>query len=96
MLSCWSYNNSSKIIVDQPTEQYNIPIWLSDWVFKDSKNKEYRLFNHVVKGHDKGFIFTNKDIVKKAVNKIIGKRKKHSLVPVNLTLKSQHGYGVKD
>ena len=82
--------------MNQPTEQYNIPIWLSDWVFKDSKNKEYKLFDHVVKGYDKGSIFTNKDIVKKAVNKIIDKRKKHSLVPVNLTLKSQHGYGVKD
>ena len=74
---------------------YCVPIWLSKWIFKDLR-KTYILDDFVVKGYDKGSIFTNKDIVKKAVNKIIGKRKKHSLVPVNLTLKSQHGYGVKD
>lgn len=74
---------------------YCVPIWLSKWVFKDSR-KIYILDNFIVKGYDKGSIFTNKNIVKKAVDKIISKRKKHSLVPVNLTLKSQHGYGVKD
>ena len=74
---------------------YCVPIWLSKWKFKDSR-KIYILDNFIVKGYDKGSIFTNKNIVKKAVDKIINKRKKHSLVPVNLTLKSQHGYGVKD
>ena len=83
-------------LVDKPSKKYFVPIWLSNWKFKNSKNKIVILNNHVVKGFDKGSIFTNKNIVKKAVDKIISKRKKHSLVPVNLTLKSQHGYGVKD
>ena len=32
----------------------------------------------------------------KAVNKLIGRRSKKKLVPVNLTLISQHGYGVDE
>jgi hypothetical protein len=82
--------------VDKPTSRYNTPIWLSNWVFKDSKNKLYKLENHIVKGHNKGSIFLNKNIVNKAVNKLIGSRSKKKLVPVNLTLLSQHGYGVED
>ena len=82
--------------MDKPTLRYNIPIWLSNWVFKDSKNKIYKLNNHVVKGHNKGSIFLNKNIVNKAVNKLIGSRSKKKLVPVNLTLISQHGFGVDD
>ena len=81
--------------MEKPTEMYCVPIWLSKWTFKDSR-KTYILDDFVVKGYDKGSIFTNKETVNKAVNKIIGKRKKYSLVPINLTLKSQHGYGVKD
>ena len=82
--------------MDKPTSRYNTPIWLSNWVFKDSKNKLYKLENHIVKGHNKGSIFTNKLIVNKAVNKLIGTCSKKKLVPVNLTLISQHGYGVED
>jgi len=82
--------------VEKPTARYNIPIWLSNWVFKDSKNKIYKLENHIVKGHNKGSIFLDKNIVNKAVNKLIGSRSKKKLVPVNLTLLSQHGYGVDD
>jgi len=82
--------------MDKPTLRYNIPIWLSNWVFKDSKNKTYKLNNHIVKGHNKGSIFLNKNIVNKAVNKLIGSRSKKKLVPVNLTLISQHGFGVDD
>jgi len=82
--------------VDKPTSRYNIPIWLSNWTFKDSKNKIYTLDNHIVKGYNKGTIFTNKIIVNKAVNKLVGTRSKKKLVPVNLTLLSQHGYGVDD
>tara|TARA_R100001530_G_C4255395_1_gene139014 strand:+ start:38 stop:271 length:234 start_codon:yes stop_codon:yes gene_type:complete len=75
---------------------YSTPIWLSKWTFKDQKNKLYILENHIVKGDNKGSIFTNKNIVDKAVNKLIGGRSKKKLVPVNLTLISQHGYGVDD
>tara|TARA_R110000851_G_scaffold307179_1_gene465646 strand:+ start:179 stop:424 length:246 start_codon:yes stop_codon:yes gene_type:complete len=81
--------------MEKPTKMYCVPIWLSKWTFKDSR-KTYILDDFVVKGYDKGSIFTNKETVNKAVNKIIGKRKKYSLVPINLTLKSQHGYGIKD
>tara|TARA_R110002012_G_scaffold96599_1_gene232817 strand:- start:1185 stop:1430 length:246 start_codon:yes stop_codon:yes gene_type:complete len=76
--------------------KYCIPIWLSNWVFKDSKNKLYRLDNVVVKGYNKGSIFTDQKIVNKTVNKLIGSRSKKKLVPVNLTLISQHGYGVEE
>ena len=82
--------------MDKPTKMYCVPIWLSKWTFKDSRKNIYTLDDFIVKGYNKGSIFTNKKIVSKAVNKIIGKRKKHSLVPINLTLKSQHGYGIKD
>tara|TARA_R100000458_G_C8223363_1_gene207078 strand:+ start:151 stop:402 length:252 start_codon:yes stop_codon:yes gene_type:complete len=82
--------------VDKPTAQYKVPIWLSNWTFKDSKNKTYKLENYIVKGYNKGSIFTDKDIVNKAVNKLIGRSSKKKLVPVNLTLLSQHGYGVEE
>jgi len=80
--------------MDRPNSVYSTPIWLSKWTFKDQKNKLYILENHIVKGDNKGSIFTNKNIVDKAVNKLIGGRSKKKLVPVNLTLISQHGYGV--
>tara|TARA_R110002012_G_C11195627_1_gene559127 strand:- start:71 stop:322 length:252 start_codon:yes stop_codon:yes gene_type:complete len=76
--------------------QYIVPIWLSNWIFKDQKNKFYKIENQVVKGYNKGSIFTDKKIVNKLVNKLIGSRSKKKLVPVNLTLISQHGYGVED
>jgi hypothetical protein len=82
--------------MEKPTERYNIPIWLSNWVFKDSRNKTYELNNYIVKGHNKGSIFLDQNIVNKAVNKLIGSRSKKKLVPVNLTLLSQHGFGVDD
>jgi len=75
---------------------YCVPIWLSNWVFKDSKNKLYKLNNLVVKGYNKGSIFTDQRIVNKAVNKLIGSHSKKKLVPVNLTLLSQHGFGVEE
>tara|TARA_R100001224_G_C4005623_1_gene144372 strand:+ start:894 stop:1145 length:252 start_codon:yes stop_codon:yes gene_type:complete len=78
------------------TSRYKIPIWLTNWTFKDNKNKIYKLENQVVKGYNKGSIFTNKKIVDKLVNKLIGRRSKRKLVPVNLTLISQHGYGVEE
>ena len=75
---------------------YTIPIWLSNWVFKDKKGKTYTVESQVVKGHNKDVIFTNQKIVNKIVKKIIGTRKNHTLVPVNLTLVSQHGFGVEE
>tara|TARA_R100000664_G_C2747409_1_gene134931 strand:- start:1522 stop:1773 length:252 start_codon:yes stop_codon:yes gene_type:complete len=78
------------------TDMFCVPIWLSKWTFKDQKNREYVLDNYIVKGYNKGAIFTNKSIVNKAVNKLIGARSKKKLVAVNLTLISQHGYGVDD
>ena len=82
--------------MDRPTEMFKIPIWLSNWTFKDLKNKKYTLENQIVKGYNKGSIFTDKKIVNKLVNKLIGSRSKRKLVAVNLTLLSQHGYGVED
>jgi hypothetical protein len=82
--------------MDKPTNRYKVPIWLSNWTFKDNKNKIYKLENQVIKGYDKESIFVNKKIVDKLVNKLIGSRSKRKLVPVNLTLISQHGYGVEE
>ena len=82
--------------MDEPTKSYCVPIWLSNWKFKDKNNKIYKLNNYVVKGYNKSSIFTNKEIVNKAVNKLIGRSSKRKLVPLNLTLISQHGYGVDD
>ena len=78
------------------TSRYKIPIWLTNWTFKDNKNKIYKLENQVVKGYNKGSIFTNKKIVNNLVNKLVGRRSKRKLVAVNLTLLSQHGYGVEE
>jgi len=81
---------------EKSSSQYKVPIWLSNWKFKDKKGKEYKVDLQVVKGYNKGAIFTDQKIVNKVVKKIIGSRKKHTLVPVNLTLVSQHGYGIED
>ena len=76
--------------------KYNTPIWLSDWTFKDGRGKKHYIDDVVVKGKNKGEIFLNPDIVNKVVKKLIGSRKKHTLKPINLTLKSQHGFGVEE
>ena len=76
--------------------KFKVPIWLSDWTFKDQKGKKYKLTNQVVKGYDKGTIFTDQKIVNNLVNKLKTSRSKKKLVPVNLTLISQHGYGVEE
>ena len=78
------------------SSKYNIPIWLSDWTFKDSRGLKYTIEDIVVKGKNKGEIFLNKYIVSKVVRKLIGKRKKHTLKATNLVLKSQHGYGIEE
>lgn len=82
--------------MDKPTTMYRVPIWLSNWTFKDQKNKLYKIENQVVKGYNKGTIFTDKKIVNNLVNKLIGSRSKKKLVPVNLSLLSQHGFGIED
>ena len=82
--------------MDLPTKRYNIPIWLSKWVFKDARNKNLILENHVVKGKDKESILSNERIVNNAVYKLIGRSSKKKLVVVDLTLISQHGYGVNE
>tara|TARA_R100001129_G_scaffold52197_2_gene35965 strand:- start:400 stop:639 length:240 start_codon:yes stop_codon:yes gene_type:complete len=76
--------------------EYCVPIWLSSWVFQDARKNKITIDNVVVKGYNKGEIFTNPKIVNKVVNKISGRRSKRKLVPVNLTLHSQHGYGVEE
>ena len=76
--------------------KYIIPIWLSDWTFEDGRKFKHTINDVVVKGMDKESIFSDKDIVNKVVKKLIGSRKKHTLKPINLTLKSQHGYGVEE
>ena len=75
---------------------YCVPIWLSNWKFKDSRGTFYTIKNVVVKGYNKGEIFLHQKTVNKVVKKIIGARKKHSLIPVNLVLTSQHGFGIED
>ena len=76
--------------------KYIIPIWLSDWTFEDSRKFKHAINDVVVKGIDKESIFSDKDTVNKVVKKLIGGRKKHTLKPINLTLKSQHGYGLEE
>ena len=77
-------------------KKYNIPIWLSDWTFKDSRSRKYTIKNVVVKGKNKGDIFLDSYTVDKVVKKIIGSRKKHTLKATNLVLKSQHGFGIEE
>ena len=82
--------------MSEANEVFKVPIWLSNWTFKDKRGKVYTIESQVVKGYNKGSIFTDKKIVNKLVNKLIGSRSKRKLVAVNLTLLSQHGYGVED
>ena len=76
--------------------KYNVPIWLSSWTFENKRGFKYVIEDVVVKGKDKGSIFLDEDTVNKVVRKLIGSRKKHTLKATNLTLKSQHGYGIKE
>jgi hypothetical protein len=76
--------------------KYIIPIWLSDWTFEDSRKIKHAINDVVVKGMNKESIFSDKKTVNKVVKKLIGSRKKHTLKPINLTLKSQHGYGLEE
>ena len=82
--------------MEKATSSYFVPIWLSDWTFIDSWKIKRKIENIVVKGYTKEEIFNNEKIVNKVVKKIIGSRKKHTLKPINLQLKSQHGFGVQD
>ncbi len=79
-----------------PKSKYNIPIWLSDWTFQDSRKYKHTINDVVVKGIDKESIFSDEKTVNKVVKKLIGNRKKHTLKPINLSLKSQHGYGIEE
>ena len=78
------------------TMERKMNIFLNYQVELITRNKKYTLYNQVVKGYNKGEIFTNPKIVEKLVNKIKGRRSKQKLVPLNLTLISQHGYGVEE
>ena len=82
--------------MNNTSSKYNIPIWLSDWTFKDSRGFKYTIQDIVVKGKNKGEIFLDENIVSKVVKKLIGSRKKHTLKATNLVLKSQHGYGIEE
>ena len=77
-------------------QNYNTPIWLSDWTFKDSRGRKHTISNVIVKGKNKGEIFLDEYIVSKVVKKLIGSRKKHTLKATNLVLKSQHGFGIEE
>ena len=78
------------------TAKYTVPIWLSDWTLEDYSGRKYYIKNIIVKGENKGEIFLNKNIVDKVVRKLNGKQKKTTLKAINLTLKSQHGFGIKE
>ena len=82
--------------MNNTSSKYNIPIWLSDWTFKDSRGFKYTIQDIVVKGKNKGEIFLDENIVSKVVKKLIGSRKKHTLKATNLVLKSQHGFGIEE
>ena len=82
--------------MNNTSSKYNIPIWLSDWTFKDSRGFKYTIEDVIVKGKNKGEIFLDESNVNKVVRKLIGKRKKHTLKAINLVLKSQHGYGIEE
>ena len=78
------------------SQDFCVPIWLSNWTFKDARNKIYKANDVIVKGYSKGTIFTDQNVVNKVVKKIIGNKSKHTLKPINLELVSQHGYGIKE
>ena len=55
--------------MNNTSSKYNIPIWLSDWTFKDSRGFKYTIQDIVVKGKNKGEIFLDENIVSKVVKK---------------------------
>jgi|TARA_Y100000310_G_C20582936_1_gene763907 hypothetical protein len=82
--------------MDNNLNKYTVPIWLSNWTFKDAKGYKYLIENVVVKGKNKGNIFLDENIISKVIRKLIGNQKKHTLKATNLILKSQHGFGVEE
>jgi hypothetical protein len=82
--------------MNNTSSKFNIPIWLSDWTFKDSKGFKYTIKDVIVKGKNKGKIFLDENTVDKVVRKLIGSHKKHTFKAINLVLKSQHGYGIEE
>jgi len=75
----------------------NIPIWLSDWTMQCPKTKSSRVIDDVVvKGETVEEIINNPVFIKK-VRKRLGTHKKFlTWIPKNVTLKSQHGFGIKE
>lgn len=70
-----------------------IPIWLSDWTFKDSKGYTIIVRDVFIKGESDNQFINNPMLVKKALSKYGKVKKSQTYKPINVVLKSQHGYG---
>lgn len=70
-----------------------LPIYLSDWKFKDKKGVTYTVENVIVKGENMHQILSQPRYIKRATKRLSGATLRKKLEPVNIILKSQHGYG---
>ena len=70
-----------------------LPIYLSDWKFKDKKGVTYTVENVIVKGEDMRQILSQDRYIKRATSKLSRATLRKKLEPVEIIFKSQHGYG---
>jgi len=69
-----------------------LPIFLSNWTFKDKKGTERTVERVIIKGNP-DTIINNEVLISRALKGIRGLRKNHTFKPTNVELISQHGYG---
>mgnify|MGYP003126094055 FL=1 len=71
-----------------------LPIWITDWTFIDPKSKKKYYSKRIfAKGWTKEEIINNPLLINRALKPIKVKRIKSKLLPKDVVLKSQHGYG---
>ena len=70
-----------------------LPIYLSDWKFKDKKGVTYTVENVVVKGENMQQIISQERYINRATKKIAKASLRKKLTPVEITFKSHHGFG---
>lgn len=71
-----------------------LPIWMTDWTMMHPKTKvKYVVKDVLAKGWDVDSIINNEMLIKKVLKKLGKQKNKVTLIPTNVELKSQHGFG---
>jgi|TARA_E500000318_G_scaffold13558_1_gene12749 hypothetical protein len=76
--------------------KFEVPIWLSDWKFKNKKGNTFKVYDVVVKGFNTTEVINNDFLINRAKRCYNKKKNLESYKPISVQFKSQHGYGVKE